>query len=159
MPSLPEPSAANGYLADHVSLLRHSYRQLCHRHLLEEDLDDIAAAQAIYTAPFIVVSHNDSDDPIFTYGNQMALELFEMTWAEFTALPSRLSAEPPNQAERARLLAAVSNQGFIADYAGVRISKTGRRFWIQDVTVWNVSDRDGTYRGQAATYSRWQYLY
>lgn len=158
MPSLPEPSAANGYLADHVSLLRYSYRQLCQRPLLEADLDDVAAAQTIYTAPFVVVSHDDSDDPVFTYANQMALTLFEMTWAEFTALPSRLSAEPPNREERARLLATVSSQGFIADYAGVRISKTGKRFWIQDVTVWNVSDRSGTYRGQAAAYSRWQYL-
>ncbi|MGB3202955.1 MAG: MEKHLA domain-containing protein [Nodosilinea sp.] len=158
MPSLPEPSVANDYLADHVSLLRYSYSQLCHRPLLAADLDDVAAAQAIYTAPFVVVSHDDSDDPVFTYGNQMALQLFEMTWAEFTALPSRLSAEPPNRDERARLLEAVSSQGFVTDYVGVRIAKTGKRFWIRDVTVWNLRDRTGTYRGQAATYSRWQYL-
>lgn len=158
MSLLPEPSAANGYLVDHISLLRRSYRQLLHRDLLATDLEAAAAAQAIYTAPFVVVSHDTAADPIFNYANQTALNLFEMTWAEFTALPSRQSAEPPNREERDRLLATVTRQGYIDNYSGIRISKTGKRFWIQDVTVWNLSDRDGTYQGQAACYSHWQFL-
>lgn len=158
MSLLPEPSAANSYLVDHIRLLRHSYRQLLHRDLLAADLEDEAAAQAIYTAPFVVVSHDTAADPIFNYANQTALNLFEMTWAEFTALPSRQSAEPPNREERDRLLATVTRQGYIDNYSGIRISKTGKRFWIQDVTVWNLSDRDGNYQGQAAFYSHWQFL-
>jgi len=60
--------------------------------------------------------------------------------------------------ERARLLQAVTSQGFCEGYSGVRISKTGQRFLIQDVTVWNVTDNQGQYYGQAAIYSRWQFL-
>ena len=91
----------------------------------------------------------------FNYGNAAALRLFEMTWAEFTALPSRLSAEPTHRDERARLLDTVARQGFIDDYRGIRISKSGARFTIEQATVWNVIDDSGTLVGQAATFSAW----
>ena len=158
MPRYSEPSDANGYLADHISLLCRSYRQRLHRDLVSPHLEAIAAAKAIYTAPFVVVSHDTAADPIFTYGNRAALDLFAMSWEELTRLPSRQSAEPPNQAERDRLLAAVTTQGFIEHYSGIRIAKTGQRFRIEDVTVWNLSDPDGRDRGQAAVYSHWQFL-
>jgi hypothetical protein len=34
-------------------------------------------------------------------------------------------------------------RGFIDDYAGVRIARTGRRFLIQRATVWNLTDDQG----------------
>jgi hypothetical protein len=71
-------------------------------------------------------------------------------------LPSRLSAELPNRAERQRLLDAVTRNGFISDYRGLRIAKSGRRFWIEDGIVWQLVDRDGIRCGQAATFSRWK---
>jgi hypothetical protein len=60
--------------------------------------------------------------------------------------------------ERARLLDRVSQQGYIDDYRGVRISKTGRRFMIEQATVWNLLDENGAPYGQAATFSQWRYL-
>ena len=81
-----------------------------------------------------------------------------MSWAELTRTPSRLTAEAPNREERARLLAAVTAQGFIDDYSGIRISKTGRRFRIQQATVWNLLDDQGHYCGQAACFSQWHFL-
>ena len=39
--------------------------------------------------------------------------------------PSRLTAEPVAREERARLLDEVTRNGFIANYAGVRISSRG----------------------------------
>jgi hypothetical protein len=155
--SFPEPSADNSYLIEHINLLRHSFQHYLGRDLIDPTLEAVAAAKAIYHAPFVVVSHNTAADPIFNYGNRAALELFEMTWKEFTALPSRKSAEPPNREERARLLEAVSTQGFIADYSGVRISKSGRRFWIEQVIVWNLIAR-GCNAGQAAVFDHWTYL-
>ncbi len=155
MLAFPEPSAANHYLAAHVQVLRESYHHYLGKHLVDEGLSLEAAARQIYDAPFVVVSHNAATDPVFTYGNPAALALFEMTWSEFTQLPSRRSAEPPTQAERDRLLAAVSTQGFISGYAGIRISKGGRRFWIRNVTVWNLLDAQHQYAGQAAVYSDW----
>ena len=103
----------------------------------------------------MVVSHLDSDDPILNYGNRQALDLWEMTWEEFTATPSRLTAEPVNRDERARMLRQVTARGFVDDYRGVRISRTGRRFLVERATVWNVVDGDGNRRGQAAAFSRW----
>ena len=92
------------------------------------------------------------------YGNRAALALWEMSWVELTRTPSRLTAEAPNREERARLLEAVTRCGFIDDYSGVRISKSGRRFRITRATVWNLLTEDGKPCGQAAMFDRWEYL-
>ena len=73
----------------------------------------------------MLVSHGTEADPVLNYGNDAAQALWEMSWAELTRTPSRLTAEAPNREERARLLEAVTRQGFIDDYSGVRILKTG----------------------------------
>lgn len=94
-------------------------------------------------------------DPLFNDANLTAQRLFEMTWAQITAMPSRLSAEPLSREERARLLAAVAERGFIEDYRGVRVSSTGRRFMIEQATVWNLTDAKDCPAGQAATFAAW----
>ena len=111
-------------------------------------------AQQIFEAPFVVVSHGTEADPIFNYGNQRALELWETTWETMTQMPSRLTAEPMNREERSHVLSETARQGYVTGYAGVRISTAGRRFRILDVTIWNVIDGEGVKRGQAATYHR-----
>ncbi|MBM4181133.1 MAG: MEKHLA domain-containing protein [Betaproteobacteria bacterium] len=120
--------------------------------------DDTGLAEALWTAPIAVVAHDTQADPVFCYGNRLALELFEMDYAAFTALPSRYSAEPLAREERAALLDRVGRFGFIDDYAGTRVSSTGRRFHIRKATVWNLIDDDGVYLGQAATFSDWEPL-
>jgi hypothetical protein len=80
-----------------------------------------------------------------------------MDWAEFTQLPSKLSAEPVNQAERQRLLSEVTTKGYIDNYQGVRINKTGQRFLIKNAVVWNLVDETG-YQGQAACFADWKFL-
>lgn len=115
-------------------------------------------AQKIFEAPFVVVSHGTEADPVLNYGNRTALNLWEMTWEELTRTPSRFTAEAPNREERARLLAAVTQNGYIADYAGVRISKTGKRFRIARATVWNLVTTDGKPCGQAAMFDQWEFL-
>lgn len=97
-------------------------------------------------------------DPVLNYGNAAALSLWEMDWLEFTRTPSRFTAEAPNREERARLLAEVTQNGFITNYAGVRITRSGRRFRIAQATVWNLLANDGSHAGQAATFSRWGFL-
>jgi hypothetical protein len=119
--------------------------------------DDVAA-ELLFHAPFVVLSHNRAPDPILTYGNLAALELFELSWEQLTAMPSRLTAEAPVQAERAQLLAQVAAQGYIDDYAGIRVSRAGRRFRIHRATVWNLLGENGGPCGQAAMFSSWEYL-
>ena len=150
------PPAAGLPLAGLVRLIVESHLRLTGRPLLQaEAANDDDLAEALWTAPRAVVAHGTQADPIFCYGNRMALELFEMDFAAFTALPSRFSAEPMARGERASLLDRVSRFGFIDDYAGIRISRTGKRFRIGKATVWNLIDADGVYRGQAATFSEW----
>jgi|SRR5208282_176229 len=120
--------------------------------------EPVELAQKVYEAPFVIVSHGTEDDPILNYGNRAALALWEMTWEELTRTPSRLTAEEPNREERARLLAAVTQHGFIDDYSGVRISKSGRRFRISRATVWNLLTADGKPCGQAAMFDRWEFI-
>jgi MEKHLA domain len=146
------------FLFEHAALLRNSYRHWTGNTLLASEVSPADAVRALYEAPFALVSHDAQPDPVFTYGNRLALQLFEMTWDEFTALTSRLSAEPANQKERYRLLAQVSTQGYSDHYSGVRISKTGRRFMIRAATVWNLIDGEGYYRGQAAVIREWRAL-
>jgi hypothetical protein len=153
----PEPAPSNAFLSDHATLLCTSYRRLTGRDLLVADADR-ALAEALYQAPFVVLSHGTEDDPIFNYANRSAQRLFEMGWLEITSMPSRLSAEPLSREERSRLLAAVSKQGFIDDYRGVRVSASGRRFRIEQATVWTLTDTQGRPAGQAASFATWTML-
>jgi hypothetical protein len=115
-------------------------------------------AQKIFEAPFVVVSHGAEADPVLNYGNRAALALWEMSWEELTRTPSRLTAEAPNRQERAKLLDTVTRRGFIDDYSGVRISKSGRRFRISRATVWNLLTAGGQPCGQAAMFDRWTFI-
>lgn len=153
-----EPSAANDFLAAHARLLCDSCRHWTGRSLVDPALDDVTAARTLFEAPFAVVSHGTESDPIFNYGNRKALELFGMTWRDFTRLPSRKSAEPVEREERERLLQRVTGHGFIDDYSGMRIAASGQRFTIQNATVWNLIDDVGHPCGQAAMFAEWQNL-
>lgn len=152
------PSPRNHYLADHVSAMLTSYHQLTGRHLVRDTGDAAEMARMVYEAPFFVASHGLDDDPVLNYGNQCALDLFAMSWEEFTSTPSRYTAEAPNRQERERLLKNVTKNGYIDDYSGVRISADGKRFRITQATVWNIFDAKGEKTGQAATFSNWTFL-
>lgn len=141
-----------------TQLIVRSLKQLTGRDLLPGFFSPEELAEKIFQAPLVLVAHGIEADPVLNYGNAAALALWEMSWAELTSTPSRLTAEAPNREERARLLAAVTAHGFIDDYSGVRISKTGRRFRIAQATVWNLLDERGVYRGQAATFAQWEFL-
>jgi hypothetical protein len=107
-------------------------------------------------APFAVLAHNTDADPRFIYANRTAQRCFEYSWAELISMPSRLSAEALNRVERQRLLDAVSRDGYVSGYRGLRIAKSGRRFWIEGGVVWQLIDAHGVYRGQAAMFVAWR---
>lgn len=155
---LTEPGPENAWLCDHAELLFSSYSRITGKELVEPKGSREEMARALFEAPYGIVSHGVGEDPVFNYGNRAALKLFEMSWKDFLVLPSRKSAEPVNQAERQKLLDRVTKYGFVDDYRGVRISATGRRFRIDQATVWNVVDESNVYRGQAAVIFRWSAL-
>ncbi len=154
----PEPAADNDWLALPASVIIGSYHHWTGRHLIDPALDPASAARTLYHAPFVVLAHDTTADPLFTYANLTAQSLFERPWHEIVGLPSRYSAEPLAREERARLLAQVARQGYTDDYAGVRVSASGRRFLVRRATVWNLIAPDGALCGQAATFAEWQML-
>lgn len=146
--------APTAFLLNQVALLRYSYQHWTGLHLVDTQLDAAAAVAALREAPLAVVSHDSAADPLFNYANEAALRLFEMDWASFTRLPSRLSAETANQEKRGKALEEVAQQGYTQGYEGIRIASSGRRFWIRDTTIWNVLSPQGVFMGQAALIGR-----
>ncbi len=149
-----EPDSGNGFQTASAVLILASHQQLTGQALLplpgEGDV-----GRALYDAPFVVLAHDSAPDPLFFYANRRAQQLFEMTWEELVALPSRQSAEPLVREERQRLLEQVARRGYIDDYSGIRVSKSGKRFRIEAATVWNLLDGAGQVVGQAATFADW----
>jgi hypothetical protein len=158
MQKINAPCAENDYLGDHAKLILSSFFGMTGQVLIDSRPPAKDRYRSLFEAPFCVVSHNTDKDPVFNYGNKAALELFDMTWADFTKLPSRLSAEPVTREEREKLLARVRQHGFIKDYKGVRVSSSGKRFLVEDAIVWNMIDDNGVYRGQAAVLYEWSTL-
>ena len=145
------------FLVEHGALLLRTYWQRTGRHLIEPSDDLELDAQRLFEAPFVVLSGGAEAEQILNYANMTALGLWEMDWETLTQTPSRETAEPVHQARRAEFLRQVKATGFVDDYSGIRISRTGRRFQIKKATVWNVTDDDGLYLGQAATFSAWEF--
>jgi hypothetical protein len=139
----------------HSSLILDNYRRCFGDDLVVRGRGEVVA---LMKARFVVLSHGTQADPIFNYGNDAALALFEMDWATLTALPSRCSAEPMHRAERERLLCEVQKQGYSDAYGGVRVSASGRRFRITGARIWMLLDAAGMTVGQAATFSQWGLL-
>ncbi|HEX5931790.1 MAG TPA: MEKHLA domain-containing protein [Methyloceanibacter sp.] len=135
------------------ALLTDSYARLVKAPLVPPEAD----ARWLYSeAPFAVLAHGTDHDPKFTYANKAAQDCFEYSLEELVALPSRLSAEPTDRAERQRLLDQVARNGFLAGYSGIRIAKSGRRFVIEDGIIWELIDGAGVRHGQAATFRSWR---
>jgi hypothetical protein len=144
--------------AQHTRLLLDSYRRWLGHDLLTPKGSPTEDARGLFEASFVVVSHGTQADPILSYGNRTALELWEMDLETLLRTPSRLTAEPVHRDERAQLLARTTRDGYVDDYSGIRITATGRRFRIDQAVVWNLIDADEKLVGQAATFSEWEWM-
>lgn len=142
-------------LQKHLEIINHSYFHWTKRKIFNSDENIIEQASR---ADFALVSHGTESDPVFNYGNDLALKLFEYTFEEFIKLPSRMSADQQSQEERNRLMTHVTQFGFYDGYRGVRISKTNKKFEILDASIWNLIQNDGSHYGQAALIRQWKNL-
>lgn len=118
--------------------------------LVGQQLMPDASPRGMYFAQVALLCHDGAADPCFTYANRRAQQLWKLTWDEFMGMPSRLSAETDAREARAEMLARAERDGFVSDYSGVRIASDGTRFHISDATIWNVTDGEGRFLGQAA---------
>ena len=117
-----------------------------------------ASAQELFSADLVVLAHDGSSDPCLTYANAAALQLWERPWSAMVGMPSRLTAEPQERQSRAQALQQALSQQAIEGYSGIRISRSGRRFQIQNARLWCLQDADGRPCGQAAAFSDWWWL-
>lgn len=155
-PPLPVPREA---LEEPTRLILHSYRRWLDGDLIPPG-DPDRGVEDLFAAPSVVLAALGpvGTDHVFCYANHAALTLFEAPWDGLVGHPSSASAEPVHRDERKRLLDEVARHGFIANYAGIRISRKGRRFRILHATVFNLLDQRENYVGQAATFADWEPL-
>lgn len=139
-------------------LILNSYLFWLGENLCDRSGDPKDEARVLFESPFPVLSHDAQTDPILNYGNRAALKLWEMDWYGFTQMPSRQTAESVNQTDRSKLLEEVAQKGYTTQGSGIRISHTGKRFYIPQVVLWNLIDESGIYRGQAASFQEYRYL-
>lgn len=136
-------------------LLAGSYARILGKPLVPDPMPVAEATAWLYKhAPFAILAHNTAPDPVFIYGNKAAQQRFEYDWDAITNLPSRLSAEAPNREERQRFLERVQRLGYESGYKGVRITRSGKRFMIEEATLWQMFDADGVLHGQAVIIPR-----
>lgn len=142
----------------HSKIILDTYYKITGIPLFDLSDSDEQKSYLLYHAPFVVVSHGIEEDPIFNYANATAQKLWNLDWEAFVQLPSKQSAEPDRQEERQRLLDTAAKQGYVDGYEGIRKSSDGKRFKIQNVLLWNLSDENGKPLGQAAFYRNWTHL-
>lgn len=152
------PSSENGYLKDYIYLITDSLRKLANIEIVDFSLSIEEQAKQAFNSDYVLLAHNASNEPVFNYANQTALKLFEMSWEEFTNMSSKYSAESDERGKREKFLADVAEKGYSKNYSGIRISKTGRRFEIKNVILWNVYDLENNRIGQAAVFDEYEYL-
>ena len=158
MLSIPFPESDFDFVLNQTELVLSSYRRWMSRELIPPQDNPYEQAQALFDAPIVVAASDNAEEPRLIYGNRKALELWELSWREFIQLPARQTAESVEQEARDKFLDEVRRNGYIVDYSGVRISSTGRRFWIRQARVWNLLDDQEQYRGQAVAFDRWDFL-
>ena len=152
------PSSENNYLKEYISQITNSLKKLANIEIVDFTLSEEEQAKQAFNANYVLLAHNASDEPVFNYANQTALKLFEMPWEEFTNMPSKYSAESDERDKRKKLLADVEENGYSQNYSGTRVSKSGKRFEIKNVIIWNVYDLKNNRIGQAAMFDKYDYL-
>ncbi len=145
------PDASNHYCVEHVVILLSNLERWTGFDLAGGfGISTDELGKGVFEAEFCLLSSDLSADPVLNYGNQRALDLWEMSWEELTSTRSRDTAPSDRQSDRDGLMRQVDEENFITGYSGERVSKTGKEFLIKDVTIWNLFDDDGKPYGRAA---------
>jgi len=116
------------------------------------------SCQELFACGFPVLAHDGGPEPKLTYANAAALGLWDAPWDELVGLPSRLTAPTAEQAERSLALNKAKSEDAIEGYSGIRISRKGRRFMIQNARIWTLWDEQQQAFGQAASFSNWWWM-
>ena len=114
--------------------------------------------QELFACGFPVLAHGTGNDPKLSYANAAALQLWETTWEELIGMPSRLTAPESERAERSSALGQAKRLDAVQNYRGLRISRQGRKFRINNAKIWTLWDAEERVCGQAACFSDWWWI-
>jgi hypothetical protein len=141
----------------HSELIINTYSNLLCEELLPLTDSSEENAYNLYHFKSVILSHDGTANPLFTYANASAQKLWEIDWNEFIGLPSKYSAEEDRREERQKLLDGAAKNGYIKNYNGIRISKSKKRFSIEDAILWNLT-KGKLKVGQAVVFDKWAFL-
>ena len=154
------PPVVPDTLVAHITRLVRSFTVLTGRDLVPYDANPSLLAERVQRAPFIIMSRSFERDELPAYGNDLALNLWQQSWDQFTALPmsdeSDASAEEQVMWEQANELALAVGHADVV--SGVLTAGPGRRIRFTRATIWNVLDDDGQIVGQATLLPTWRWL-
>ena len=114
--------------------------------------------QELFACGFPVLAHGTGQDPRLSYANAAALQAWETDWTGLIGMPSRLTAPESERQERRQALCQAHSQLAITGYRGIRISRKGRRFMINNARIWTLWDQEERVIGQAASFRDWWWL-
>ena len=103
---------------------------------------------------FGILSHGTQEDPIYNYGNQASLILFDQTLENLCKTPSRYSTVESLMDDREQLIQQINDAGYGTISDAVRTTTKGKLFVIQTIWIWHVYHPDGRRIGLAALYDR-----
>jgi hypothetical protein len=146
---MDQPSPANDFQTGFVTRVVESFARVTGGDLVREaGLDPALLGRSAWDGGFALLTHDTN--AILTYANRFALDLWAMEWAAMQATPSAETAPQEDRAARAALLDEVARRGFIRNYTGRRVSRSGHFFRIENATVWTLTDEKGAGFGTGA---------
>jgi hypothetical protein len=152
-PVLAMPGEENDFQSAFVQKVLASHLRVVGRPLLTG-----LSGRDVWLGDFALLTHRGDAQAMLNYGNRFALDLWECDWGQFTATPSSATAPQEGRAAREAMMQAVVRDGFVSGYEGERVSRTGRSFLIQDVTIWRLLDESDESFGIAAFFPRYRRL-
>lgn len=152
-PVLAVPGEENDFHDAFVQKILASHLRVVGRPLLEGP-----SGRDVWSGDFALLTHRGDPRAMLNYGNMFALGLWECDWQQFTATPSSATAPDDDRASREAMMQQVVRDGFVSGYEGRRVSRNGRPFLIQDVTIWRLLEENGDSFGVAAIFRRYSYL-
>jgi hypothetical protein len=158
-PLLAAPGHENNYQAAFIGRVIDSFARATGKSLIHQaGIDSEAPGRSAWLGNFALLTHRGDARATLNYGNAFALSLWEYDWNTFVSTPSAATA--PDEASELRdvVMKKVGHDNFVAGYSGARISRTGRRFLIQDVTIWRLMDEAGGSFGVGAFFRHYRYL-
>lgn len=135
---------------ERATVILDSHRRLLGRDLVERSGDPADDARRLFALPQGVLAHDAAAKPLLDWANRAAAAAFDAAPEELLGRPSADTAPTDATAGRRQLFDTLARLGFVTGYSGTRISATGRRFVIDDVTVLALEDAAGNPAGHAA---------